>query len=153
MLCSAYSTGTLSNLRTQLKFYLLFCTYFHFTQMPARLDTICFYVRFLSHTLSPPTICNYLLTFNYTCQFLVHLPLLQLSGHSVLSLHINIKFILCLLVLSPPYSFCLGIPVLLFLLKTALLLRFIRAFLLLVFLILGLSRSFFPSRCSLLSIL
>ena len=83
----------------------------------------------------------------------MHLPLLQLSGHSVLSLHINIKFILCLLVLSPPYSFCLGIPVLLFLLKTALLLRFIRPFLLLVFLILGLSRSFFPSRCSLLSIL
>ena len=57
---SAYSAGTFSNLRTQFKAFLLFCTYFRFTPTPAALDTICLYVQFLSRTLSPPTIRNYL---------------------------------------------------------------------------------------------
>lgn len=37
---SAYSSGTFSNLRTQFKAFLLFCTYFRFTPTPATLDTI-----------------------------------------------------------------------------------------------------------------
>ena len=39
---------------------MLFCTYFRFTPTPAALDTICLYVQFLSRTLSPPAIRNYL---------------------------------------------------------------------------------------------
>ena len=57
---SAYSAGTFSNSRTQFKAFLLFCTYFHFTLTPATLDTLCLYVEFLSRTLSPPAIRNYL---------------------------------------------------------------------------------------------
>ena len=37
---SAYSSGTFSNLRTQFKAFLLFCTHFRFTPTPATLDTI-----------------------------------------------------------------------------------------------------------------
>ena len=57
---SAYSAGTFSNLRTQLKAFLLFCAYFRLIPTPATLDTICLYVQFLSRRLSPPAICNYL---------------------------------------------------------------------------------------------
>ena len=57
---SAYSAGTYSNLRTQFKAFLLFCKYFSLTPMPADLDTLCLYVQFLSRTLSPPSIRNYL---------------------------------------------------------------------------------------------
>ena len=57
---SAYSAGTFSNLRTQFKAFLLYCTYFRFTPTPATLDTICLYVQFLSRTLSPPANRNYL---------------------------------------------------------------------------------------------
>ena len=57
---SAYSSGTFRNLRTPFKAFLLFCTYFSFTPTPATLDTICLYVQFLSRTLSPPAIRNYL---------------------------------------------------------------------------------------------
>ena len=57
---SAYSAGTFSNFRTQFKAFLLYCTYFRFTPTPATLDTICLYVQFLSRTLSPPAIRNYL---------------------------------------------------------------------------------------------
>ena len=57
---SAYSTGTFSNLRTQFSAFLLFCSYFEFKPLPAELDTVCLYVQFLSRTLSPPSIRNYL---------------------------------------------------------------------------------------------
>lgn len=57
---SAYSAGTFSNLRTQFTAFLLFCTYFQLTPLPAGLDTVCLYVQFLSRTLTPPSIRNYL---------------------------------------------------------------------------------------------
>ena len=57
---SGYSAGTYSNLRTQFRAFLLFCTHFCLTPVPAQLDTICLYVQFLSRTLCPATIRNYL---------------------------------------------------------------------------------------------
>ena len=57
---SAYSAGTYRNLRTQFRAFFLFCTYFSLTPVPAQLDTICLYVQFLSRTLCPDTIRNYL---------------------------------------------------------------------------------------------
>ena len=56
---SAYSCGTYSNLRTQFKAFL-FCFYFKLTPVPAELTTVCLYVQFLSRTLTPPSIRNYL---------------------------------------------------------------------------------------------
>ena len=57
---SAYSCGTHSNLRTQFKAFFLFCFYFKLTPVPAELTTVCLYVQFLSRTLTPPSIRNYL---------------------------------------------------------------------------------------------
>ena len=58
---SAYSAGTFSNLRTQFKAFLSFCTYFGFKPISYfMLDTNCLYVQFLSRTLCPPAIRNYL---------------------------------------------------------------------------------------------
>lgn len=57
---SAYSCGTYSNLRTQFKAFFLFCFYFKPTPVPAELTRVCLYVQFLSRTLTPPSIRNYL---------------------------------------------------------------------------------------------
>ena len=57
---SAYSCGTYSNLRTQVKAFFLSCFYFKLTPVPAELTTVCLYVQFLSRTLTPPSIRNYL---------------------------------------------------------------------------------------------
>ena len=56
----AYSQGTFSNLRTQFRSYFGFCVFFKRTPLPADLDTICGYAQFLSQTLLPPSIRNYL---------------------------------------------------------------------------------------------
>ena len=56
----AFAKGSYSNLRTQFRCYFAFCVYFERTPLPADLDTICGYVQFLSRSLSPPTIRNYL---------------------------------------------------------------------------------------------
>ena len=57
---SAYCSGTYSNLRTQFRAFLLFCLYFKFTPIPVQLETICLYAQFLSRTLTPQSIRNYL---------------------------------------------------------------------------------------------
>ena len=57
---SAYSCGMYSNLRTQFKAFFLFCFYFKLTPVPAELMTVCLYLQFLSRTLTPPSIRNYL---------------------------------------------------------------------------------------------
>ncbi|CAH3140932.1 unnamed protein product, partial [Pocillopora meandrina] len=57
---SVYSCGTYSNLRTLFKAFFLFCFYFKLTPVPAELTTVCLYVQFLSRTLTPPSIRNYL---------------------------------------------------------------------------------------------
>lgn len=73
---------------------MLFCTYFRLTPAPAELDTICLYVQFLSRTLSPPTIRNYLsgvklfhlfsgLDFPYTKDFLLSLTLRGIARNAL----------------------------------------------------------------------
>ncbi|XP_048576165.1 uncharacterized protein LOC125557539 [Nematostella vectensis] len=57
---AAYSTGTYSNLKTQFKAFFLFCLYFDLTPLPADIDTVCLYVQFLSRSIAPPSIRNYL---------------------------------------------------------------------------------------------
>ena len=57
---SAFAKGTYSNLRTQFRCYFGFCVYFHRTPLPASVDTICGFVQFLSRSITPPSIRNYL---------------------------------------------------------------------------------------------
>ena len=56
----AFAKGTYSNLRTQVRAYFAFCVYFARTPLPADVITIYAYVQFLSRSLKPPTIKNYL---------------------------------------------------------------------------------------------
>lgn len=56
----AFSQGTNSNLRSQFRNYLSFCTYFECIPLPANLSTLCAYIQFLSRSVAPPTIRNYL---------------------------------------------------------------------------------------------
>ena len=56
----AFARGTYSNLRTQFRCYFGFCVYFGRTPLPASLDTLCGFVQFLSHSITPPSIKNYL---------------------------------------------------------------------------------------------
>ena len=56
----AFAKGTHSNLRTQFRCYFGFCVYFHRHPLPTTIDTICGYVQFLSRSITPPSIRNYL---------------------------------------------------------------------------------------------
>jgi integrase len=56
----AYAAGTFSNLHTQFRSYLAYCVHFGRTPLPADLDTVCGYAQFLSRTLRPGSISNYL---------------------------------------------------------------------------------------------
>jgi hypothetical protein len=56
----AFAKGTYSNLRTQIRSYFAFCVYFDRTPLPADVVTIHGYVQFLSRSMKPPTIQNYL---------------------------------------------------------------------------------------------
>ena len=56
----AYATGTYSNLNTQFRSYFAYCIYFGRNPLPADLDTMCGYAQFLSRTLQPGSIGNYL---------------------------------------------------------------------------------------------
>ena len=56
----AYSSGTSSNLRTQFRAYLSFCVYFRRVALPADLKTIATYAQFLSRSVTPQTVRNYL---------------------------------------------------------------------------------------------
>ena len=57
---NAFAKGTYSNLRTQVRTYFAFCVYFRRNPLPADLVTIHAYAQFLSRSLKPPTIKNYL---------------------------------------------------------------------------------------------
>lgn len=57
---AAYSTGTVANLRTQWRAYLLFCRYFGLSAVPSSSNTICLFAQFLSFSVTPDTIRNYL---------------------------------------------------------------------------------------------
>ena len=56
----AFAKGTYSNLRTQFRSYFAFCVYFDRKPLPADTDTICGYAQFLSRSITPPSIRNYL---------------------------------------------------------------------------------------------
>ena len=56
----AYAEGTFSNLETQFRSYFAFCIYFQRTSLPANSDTICGFVQFLSRSLKPGSVRNYL---------------------------------------------------------------------------------------------
>lgn len=57
---AAYSDGTTKNLKTQWKAYLLFCSYFQFKPLPATSEMLCLYAQFLSRSITPNSIRNYL---------------------------------------------------------------------------------------------
>jgi hypothetical protein len=47
---SAYAAGTLSNLHSQWKSYIMFCLYFGMQSFPATTDVLCLYAQFLSRS-------------------------------------------------------------------------------------------------------
>ena len=58
--CHAFARGSFSNLRTQFRSYFAFCTYFHREPLPADSKTIYAYAQFLSRSLLPSSVRNYL---------------------------------------------------------------------------------------------
>jgi len=57
---AAFAAGTHKNRLTQWRAYFLFCGYFSLEALPASEDTICLYLQFLSRSLTPGSIRNYL---------------------------------------------------------------------------------------------
>lgn len=57
---AAYATGTSKNHRTQWRTYLYFTLNFNFVSLPASLQTICLFCQFLSRSMTPPSVRNYL---------------------------------------------------------------------------------------------
>ena len=55
----ALAQGTYGNLSTQFKSFFLFCNFFNLVPLPVSLDTLCLYIQFLSRSLVPPSIRNY----------------------------------------------------------------------------------------------
>ena len=56
---TAYAAGTSRNHRTQWRTNLYFPLHFNLVFLPASLQTICLYCQFLSRSLTPPLIRNY----------------------------------------------------------------------------------------------
>ena len=56
----AFSEGTHSNMRSQFRSFFGFCVFFNRSPLPASLDTVCGFVQFLSRSLRPTSIRNYL---------------------------------------------------------------------------------------------
>lgn len=58
---AAFAAGTVKNLHTQWKSFLMFCIYFDVTPVPASVETLCLYVQFLGRTFkSVSAIRNYI---------------------------------------------------------------------------------------------
>lgn len=57
---AAYATGTSKNHRTQWRTYLYFTLHFNLVFLPASLHTVCLYCQFLSRSMTPPSVRNYL---------------------------------------------------------------------------------------------
>ena len=56
----AFAKGSYSNLRTQIRCYFSFCVYFRREPLPANANTIYAFVQFLSRSMVPSTVRNYL---------------------------------------------------------------------------------------------
>ncbi len=83
----AFARGTHSNLRTQFRSYFGFCVYFGRSPLPASIETICGYAQFLSRSMTPPSIRNYLSGVKMLHVFLGHEYTLTDDFH----LHLTIK--------------------------------------------------------------
>ena len=92
----AFAKGTFSNLRTQFRCYLGFCVYFRRTPLPCDIQTICGFAQFLSRSMKPPSIRNYLsgvkmlhifLGYEYTFSDSFHLHL-TVRGIERIHLHV-----------------------------------------------------------------
>ena len=57
---AAFATGTSKNQRTQWRTYLYFTLHFNLVFLPASLQTICLYCQFLSRSMTPPSVRNFL---------------------------------------------------------------------------------------------
>ena len=55
----ALAKGTYNNLSTHFKSFFMFCHHFHLTALPVSLNTLCLYIQFLSRSLAPTSIRNY----------------------------------------------------------------------------------------------
>jgi integrase len=97
--CNAFAKGSFSNLRTQFRSYFAFCVYFGRNPLPADSKTIYTYVQFLSRSLTPASVRNYLsgvkmlhiflgLPFAHNEDFLLQL---ELRGISRLHPHVPIR--------------------------------------------------------------
>lgn len=70
---AAFRPGTQKNLRTQLRSYLLFCSYYEYNPFPCRSEILCDYLCFLSYSLrSTASIKNYLSGLKTWSQLLGH---------------------------------------------------------------------------------
>ena len=58
--CHAFAKGSFSNLRTQFRSYFAFCVYFGREPLPADSETIYAYAQFLSRSILPASVRNYL---------------------------------------------------------------------------------------------
>ena len=104
---AAYATGTSKNHRTQWRTYLYFTLHFNLVFLPASLHTICLYCPFLSPSMTPPSVRNYLngvklLHLMLGFEFHVFLPMSSNSRFVVLTGWHNIVHI-ALPLLHPPY--------------------------------------------------
>ena len=57
---AAFAAGTHTNHLAQWRTYLLFCLYFSFDFLSATVDTVCLFSQFLSRSLTPASVRNYL---------------------------------------------------------------------------------------------
>lgn len=57
---ATYADGTHKNHQTQWHAFLLFCGYFQLTPVPASLETLSLFCQFLSRSMIPASVWNYL---------------------------------------------------------------------------------------------
>ena len=98
---NAFAKGSYSNLRTQVRCYFSFCVYFGRTPLPADSKTIYGFVQFLSRSMVPSTVRNYLsgvkvlhifhnLPFPHSEDYLLQL---ELRGIARLNPHVPVRAI------------------------------------------------------------
>jgi galactose-1-phosphate uridylyltransferase len=97
----AFAKGSFSNLRTQVRCFFSFCVYFDRTPLPADSNTIYGFVQFISRSMVPSTVRNYLsgvkslhmfhgLPYPHCEDFLLRL---ELRGISRLNPHVPVRAI------------------------------------------------------------
>ena len=96
---NAFAEGSFSNLRTQARSFFGFCVYFRRRPLPADSVTIYAYAQFLSRSMVPSSVKNYLsgvkmlhifhgLSYPHSEDFLLHL---ELRGISRLDPHVPVR--------------------------------------------------------------